>query len=219
MWAQIFLPESLSFVIQLLSLFHDYSLAIILMILIFVTGVSVSLVVNKFLSDSLVVTFVEFVWTVVPVVILCFLAIPSLKILYLLEEHDPYVTFKALGHQWYWRYELGGVEFDSYMRPLSAGEFRLLDVDHRLVLPINKNVRGLVRGADVIHSWRLPSVGVKVDAVPGRLNQVNFDIMRSSVIYGQCSEICGANHRFIPITVEGVSVGNFLRWYRLFCVG
>ena len=215
MWAQIFLPEGLTPVIQLLSLFHDYSLAIILIILIFVAGVSLSLVINTFLSDSLVATIVEFVWTVVPVIILCFLAIPSLKILYLLEEHDPFVSFKVLGHQWYWSYELIETEFDSYMNPFRLGESRLLDVDHRLVLPVNKSIRGLIRGADVIHSWTLPSLGVKADAVPGRLNQVNFDILRRSVIYGQCSEICGANHRFIPISVEGVTVEFFLKWVEL----
>lgn len=99
------------------------------------------------------------------------------------------------------------------------GEYRLLDVDHRVVLPTGKNIRGLVTGGDVIHSWSLPSAGVKADAVPGRLNQVNFNAIRSSVLYGQCSEICGANHRFIPIAVEIVSFSRFLEWCSLLCVG
>lgn len=103
------------------------------------------------------------------------------------------------------------LEFDSYMvSSPSVGEFRLLDVDHRVVLPVHKGVRGLITAADVLHCWALPSVGVKADAVPGRLNQVNFNIIRSRVLYGQCSEICGANHRFIPIVVEGVSLPRFL---------
>lgn len=113
-----------------------------------------------------------------------------------------------------------GLEFDSYMIPLvDLGEFRLLDADHRVVLPVNKGIRGLVTGGDVIHCWSLPSVGVKADAVPGRLNQVSFNIIRSGVLYGQCSEICGANHRFMPIVVEGLSSGVFLGWCGRLCVG
>ena len=103
------------------------------------------------------------------------------------------------------------LEFDSYMLSTSSiGEFRLLDVDHRVVLPVNKNVRGLVTGGDVIHCWALPAVGVKADAVPGRLNQVRFNVIRSGVMYGQCSEICGANHRFMPIVAEVLSAPIFL---------
>lgn len=98
------------------------------------------------------------------------------------------------------------------------GEFRLLDVDHRVVLPIHKNVRGLVTAADVLHCWALPSVGVKADGVPGRLNQVNFNMLRSGVLYGQCSEICGANHSFMPIVVEGISPEAFLNWCGSLCL-
>lgn len=113
-----------------------------------------------------------------------------------------------------------GLEFDSYIvSSPSLGEFRLLDVDHRVVLPVCKNVRGLVTGGDVIHCWALPSAGVKADGVPGRLNQVNFNIIRSGVFYGQCSEICGANHSFMPIVVERLSPGLFLSWCSLLCVG
>lgn len=102
---------------------------------------------------------------------------------------------------------------------VEMGEFRLLDVDHRVVLPVEKGIRGLVTGGDVIHCWALPSVGVKADAVPGRLNQVNFNMIRSGVLYGQCSEICGANHSFIPIVVEGLSSDVFLGWCNQLCVG
>lgn len=113
-----------------------------------------------------------------------------------------------------------GVNFDSYIVQFpELGEFRLLDVDHRVVLPVQKNVRGLITAADVLHSWALPSAGVKADAVPGRLNQVNFNIIRSSISYGQCSEICGANHSFMPIVVESISLDRFLEWCSLVCVG
>lgn len=139
---------------ELLSLFHDYSLAIIVAILVFVGGISLSIVFNYFVSDFLIVTFVEIVWTVVPIVVLLFLAIPSLRVLYYMDDIDPYLTFKAIGRQWYWSYEVMDfdLEFDSYMiSSPRLGEFRLLDVDHRLILPVQKNVRGLVTGGDVIH--------------------------------------------------------------------
>lgn len=214
-WSQLLLQERVSPTIELLSLFHDYSLAIISMILVFVGVLTLSIVLNGFTADSGITTMVEVVWTVIPMIILVFLAIPSLKILYLIDDNEPYVTLKIIGRQWYWTYEIIDLdlEFDSYMiNAPETGEFRLLDVDHRVVLPVQKNVRGLVTGADVIHSWALPAVGVKADAVPGRLNQVNFSMIRSSVLYGQCSEICGANHSFIPIVVEGVSLGKFFDW-------
>ena len=206
------MQESVSPTIELLSLFHDYSLAIISIILVFVGILTLSIVFNSFTSDSGITTMIEVVWTVIPIIILVFLAIPSLKILYLIDDNEPYVTLKIIGRQWYWTYEIMDLEleFDSYMiNSPSTGEFRLLDVDHRVVLPVQKNIRGLVTGADVIHSWALPAAGVKSDAVPGRLNQVNFNIMRSRILYGQCSEICGANHSFMPIVVEGVSLNKF----------
>lgn len=205
---------------ELLSLFHDYSLAIISIILVFVGVLTLSMVLNRFTADSGITTAVEVVWTVIPIIILVFLAIPSLKILYLIDDNEPYVTLKIIGRQWYWTYEIIDLdlEFDSYIiNAPETGEFRLLDVDHRVVLPVQKNVRGLVTGADVIHSWALPAVGVKADAVPGRLNQVNFSMIRSSVLYGQCSEICGANHSFMPIVVEGVSLGKFFDWCNNLC--
>ena len=214
-WSQLLFQERISPTMQLLSLFHDYSLAIISMILMFVGGVSISIALNTLASDSTIVTIVEVVWTVLPVVILVLLVVPSLQILYYMEENDPYLSLKVVGHQWYWRYEIIDldVEFDSYINPSpSLGEFRLLDVDHRVVVPVGKNIRGLVTAADVLHCWAVPSLGVKTDAVPGRLNQVNFRTYRSALSYGQCSEICGANHRFMPITVERVSLPRFLKW-------
>nr|CAJ57651.1 cytochrome oxidase subunit II [Drosophila gunungcola] len=141
------------------------------------------------------------------------------RLLYLLDEiNEPSVTLKSIGHQWYWSYEysdFNNIEFDSYMIPtneLSTDGFRLLDVDNRIVLPMNSQIRILVTAADVIHSWTVPALGVKVDGTPGRLNQTNFFINRPGLFYGQCSEICGANHSFMPIVIESVPVNYFIKW-------
>ena len=156
-----------------------------------------------------------------PAGILLFIAFPSLKLLYLMDEVvEPGLTVKAIGHQWYWSYEYSdyapdALEFDSYMIPtgdLESGALRLLEVDHRLVVPIQTQVRVLVSGADVLHSFAVPSLSVKLDAIPGRLNQTNFFIKRPGVFYGQCSEICGANHSFMPIVVEAVSLEKYVQW-------
>jgi len=162
---------------------------------------------------------IETIWTILPAIILLFLALPSLRLLYLTDElRQPGITLKAIGHQWYWRYEYSDfidVEIDSYIVPvsdLSPGEFRLLEVDNRVVLPIHLEIRVLVTAADVIHSWTVPSLGVKVDAIPGRLNQLGFTIRQPGVFYGQCSEICGANHSFIPIAIESVNLKSFIKW-------
>lgn len=136
------------------------------------------------------------------------------------EVIDPAVTVKAIGHQWYWSYEYSdyatqdgtSIAFDSYMIPesdLEVGDFRLLEVDNRLVVPVDTHLRVIVTAADVIHCWAVPSLGVKVDAVPGRLNQSSFLVYREGVFYGQCSEICGVNHAFMPIVVEAVPIENY----------
>ena len=150
---------------------------------------------------------------------------PSLLLLYILDESiDSNLTIKAIGHQWYWRYEYrdfwaigrgSQVEFDAYIIPTNELErsiFRLLDVDTRMVVPFNIHVRILISSADVLHAWTVPSLGVKADAVPGRLNQVKFIAQRAGLFFGQCSEICGANHRFIPIVLEIVNSKTFLNW-------
>lgn len=160
----------------------------------------------------------EIIWTIVPIFILLFLVLPSLQILYYIEETDPYLTLKVTGHQWYWNYELidFDLNFDSYLIPSPLiGEFRLLDVDHRVILPTLKDTRVLVGAADVLHCWTIPSLGVKIDAVPGRLNQTFLNVLRPRIIFGQCSEICGANHRFIPITVEAIRTKKFLDWINI----
>jgi len=165
-------------------------------------GLSYLVISNKIPTFNQVgIATLELVWTVVPAIVLLSLAFPSIRILYMIDARFPFLTIKRIGHQWYWRYETPTGFFDSY---IDSRTYRLLDVDNSLFLPIIKNIRALITRSDVLHCWAIPSLGVKADAVPGRLNQVNFNILRSSVLYGQCSEICGANHRFMPICLEAL---------------
>jgi cytochrome c oxidase subunit 2 len=168
-------------------------------------------------------TVLEIVWTVLPSVILIVVALPSFALLYSIDEIiDPALTIKCVGHQWYWSYEysdfeahLGAINFDSYMIPedeLEIGELRLLEVDNRIVLPVNTHIRVLVTAADVLHSWAVPSLGIKLDACTGRLNQTSVFILREGVFYGQCSEICGVGHANMPIVIEAVSINKYITW-------
>nr|YP_009906590.1 cytochrome c oxidase subunit II [Lysmata vittata]QLI42508.1 cytochrome c oxidase subunit 2 [Lysmata vittata]QQP21709.1 cytochrome c oxidase subunit 2 [Lysmata vittata] len=219
-WSAISLQDSTSPLMEQLSFFHDHAMLVLIMITTLVAYMLVSLFPNNFINRFLLEEqTIEIIWTILPAIILIFIALPSLRLLYLLDEvNSPSVTIKAIGHQWYWSYEYSDftkIEFDSYMIPteeLSFSGFRLLDVDNRTTLPMNTQVRLLVTSADVIHSWTIPTLGVKADAIPGRLNQISFNILRPGVFFGQCSEICGANHSFMPIVVESVSVKSFLTW-------
>ena len=178
-------------------------------------------IVHKYLNHG---TLIELIWTITPAFVLIAIAFPSFRLLYLLDEViSPTITIKVVGHQWYWSYEYSdyinesgeSIEFDSYMIPesdLELGQFRLLDVDNRVIVPVDTHIRLIITGADVIHSWAVPSLGVKIDAVPGRLNQTSFLAERTGVFYGQCSEICGVWHGFMPIAVEAVSVQEYLAW-------
>ena len=169
-------------------------------------------------------TFIEIVWTLTPSLILVVIALPSFALLYSMDEIvDPALTIKALGHQWYWSYEYTdyntsdepAIAFDSYMiadDDLTEKSHRLLDVDNKLYLPIEVNIRLLITSGDVLHSWAVPALGVKLDACPGRLNQTSVYIKRPAVFYGQCSEICGVNHGFMPIAVEAVSLDDYVSW-------
>ena len=166
----------------------------------------------------------EIIWTIIPAVVLALIAVPSFGLLYMLEEViAPAVTLKVIGHQWYWSYEYSdylkandeSIAFDSYMvqaDDLQKGQLRLLEVDNRVVLPTQTNIRFVISSADVLHCFAVPSLGVKLDAVPGRLNQVGAFIKREGLYFGQCSEICGVNHGFMPITVEAVNVDDYISW-------
>ena len=188
----------------------------------FIFYLLVTIALNKITNIKLFEgQIIELIWTIIPALILVFIALPSLRALYLLDEvKTPAITIKTVGHQWYWSYEYSdfpNIEFDSYIVPsneLKANELRLLEVDNRTVIPYNTQIRLLVSAADVIHSWTIPSIGIKVDALPGRLNQLRMFSLRPGILYGQCSEICGANHRFIPIVLEVVKPSDFIQWVK-----
>lgn len=223
-WGQLNFQDAASPIIFQLISFHDHAILIVTLIIAFVSYGFLSLILNKYICNNIFeAQEIETVWTILPAIILLFLALPSLRLLYLIDEvTDPSFTLKTIGHQWYWSYEysdFSNIEFDSYITPtddLTLGQFRLLEVDNRAVLPIQTEIRVLVTAADVIHSWTVPRLGVKVDAIPGRLNQLGVYISRPGVFYGQCSEICGANHSFIPIAVESVDFSSFTNWISQF---
>nr|ATJ03532.1 cytochrome oxidase subunit II [Citellophilus tesquorum dzetysuensis]ATJ03535.1 cytochrome oxidase subunit II [Citellophilus tesquorum dzetysuensis]ATJ03536.1 cytochrome oxidase subunit II [Citellophilus tesquorum dzetysuensis] len=219
-WGNMNLQNSSSPLMEQLMFFHNHSMLIIILITIMVGYLMVSLFFNKFTNRLLMESQnIEIIWTILPAFMLIFIALPSLRLLYLLDDlNKPLITLKTIGHQWYWSYEysdFNNVEFDSYMIPskeLNLNDFRLLDVDNRIILPFNSQIRILITATDVLHSWTIPSLGIKVDATPGRLNQSNFLINRPGLFFGQCSEICGANHSFMPIVIESVSLNSFIKW-------
>nr|QIC20568.1 cytochrome c oxidase subunit II [Channa gachua] len=221
--SQLGLQDAASPAMEELLHFHDHTLMVLFLISSFVFYILVTLVAtkltDKYLLDS---QEIEIVWTFLPAIVLIMVALPSLRILYLVDETStPHLTVKNMGHQWYWSYEYTDYEdlaFDAYMVPtqdLAPGQFRLLETDHRMVVPENSLVRLLISADDVLHSWAVPSLGVKIDAVPGRLNQTTFVVSRPGVYFGQCSEICGANHSFMPIVVEAVPLEHFENWSSL----
>lgn len=221
-WAILSLQDTASPLIEELIYFHDFTITIITLILALV-GLNLFFICYYKLTDQFLLQnqTVEMLWTVLPIFILILIATPSLKALYLLDDpFSPSLTIKTVGHQWYWSYEYSDfedLEFRSYIVPqldLKDSDLRLLETDNNVVLPIHTQVRVIVTATDVLHSWTVPSLGVKVDAVPGRLNQLMVLINRPGIFYGQCSEICGANHRFIPIKIEAVPMNIFSNWVR-----
>lgn len=217
-WASLGLQDRNSPIMEQLNFFHDHSLLILILVTTLVGYLIFILFFNKLNNRFLLHgQTIEVIWTILPAIVLLFIAFPSLRILYLLDEiNNPTISLKTIGHQWYWSYEysdFNNIEFDSYISTEnSINSFRLLDVDNRIILPINNQIRILVTARDVLHSWTVPSLGVKIDANPGRLNQTNFFINRPGLFFGQCSEICGANHSFIPIVIERVPTNFFIKW-------
>ena len=204
---------------------HDFVLIMMTAITIFVLLLIIYVVfrfrksVNPTPSKRTHNAFIEILWTGIPVIILIAMAIPSFKLLYeqdVIPEAD--MTVKVIGHQWYWEYqypEQDNISFESYMIPdqdLEEGDIRLLTVDNKLVLPINKNIHVLVTAGDVLHSFAMPSLGVKKDAVPGRLNETWMNIEKTGIYRGQCSELCGTGHGYMPIVIEAVSQEDFVAW-------
>nr|YP_009710917.1 cytochrome c oxidase subunit II [Hynobius unisacculus]QGI24111.1 cytochrome c oxidase subunit II [Hynobius unisacculus]QPC56186.1 cytochrome c oxidase subunit II [Hynobius unisacculus] len=218
--SQLGFQDAASPIMEELLHFHDHALMAVFLISTLVLYIITIMMTTKLTNtNAMDAQEIEMVWTIMPAIILIVIALPSLRILYLMDEiNDPHLTVKAIGHQWYWSYEFTNYEdlmFDSYMVPtqdLLPGQFRLLEVDNRMVVPMESPIRMLISAEDVLHSWAVPSMGIKTDAIPGRLNQTTFIASRPGVYYGQCSEICGANHSFMPIVVEATPLKHFQNW-------
>lgn len=222
---QIGLQQSASPVMDNIIWFHDFLLYIItgiagfVLVLLVVVMVRFNARTNPIPSRTTHNTLIEIAWTLIPIVILMFIAVPSFKLLFFQLNVPPAdLTVKATGKQWYWSYSYpdnGQFEFDSLMLKESErkeGQPRLLAVDNEMVVPVNKTVRVITTGSDVIHSFAVPSFGIKIDAVPGRINETWFTATREGVYYGQCSELCGKDHAFMPIAVRAVSEQAFSVW-------
>ena len=232
---QLNIQDPASFLLQGMLDFHNYIMIFIIFIGIFVCLI-MKYCIETFNSNSNITPYnfahlstLEIIWTILPAFVLVIIAVPSFALLYSLDEIlNTKFTLKVIGHQWYWSYEYpsdielynltnkNGLSFDSYMVPtdsLTKGSFRLLEVDNRVVLPIVENIKVLITSADVIHCWAVPSLGVKLDAVPGRLSETSFVINRSGTFFGQCSEICGVNHGFMPIVIKAMEVDLYNSWF------
>ncbi len=232
MWSQLGFQDAFSPVIEEFHYFHDFSNSILAFILGFVAFIIVSMLFNRHINKTLLSgQLIECVWTILPALVLLQIALPSLRLLYLLDDRpEASITVKTVGHQWYWEYEYSdhwhfnnsrGLSFDSYIVPgnsLEDGIYRQLEVNNRLILPSLRHIRILISSRDVLHSWTVPCLGVKADAIPGRLNQVNFFGLITGVLFGQCSEICGAQHSRIPICVELITPKLFSNWYEARCL-
>nr|UXX50291.1 cytochrome c oxidase subunit 2 [Haemaphysalis yeni] len=218
-WSLMSFPDSNSPIMEQMSFFHDHSMLIILMITVITIYMVFNIMLNKLTSRSMMEgQEIEIIWTIIPAITLIFIAMPSLHLLYLTDElFSSQMSIKIIGHQWYWSYEYSDFnkEFDSFMIPeqdMMSNSFRLLDTDNNLVIPFNTTIKFLITSADVIHSWSIPSLSIKMDAIPGRLNQAFSFAKRPGLFFGQCSEICGANHSFMPISLEIVKMKNFIKY-------
>jgi cytochrome c oxidase subunit 2 len=222
---QLGLQDAVTPIMAEIHSFHTLILWIITLITIFVLALLVFVMVrfnarsNPVPSKTTHNTAIEFAWTLIPIVILVVIAIPSFRLLYhdrTIPEAD--MTIKAIGNQWYWSYEYpdaDGMTFDSLMveeADLKEGQPRLLAVDNDVVVPVNKTVRVIVTATDVIHNWAIPAFGMKMDAIPGRLNEAWFRAEKTGTYYGQCSELCGQRHAFMPIAVRVVSEEDYAAW-------
>ena len=224
-WQMDFQP-AVTPVMEHIEDFHRLLLVIITFISLFVLALLLWVIVrynhraNPTPSKVSHNTLLEVAWTIVPVIILVLIAIPSFRLLYFEADIPPSdLTINAIGHQWYWTYQYpdkGKLQFDSIVltdaQAAKKGEPRLLGVDNPIVVPVNKVVKVVTMGSDVIHSWAVPAFGVKMDAVPGRLNTTWFKALKEGTYYGQCSQLCGARHAFMPIEVKVVSEAEFEKW-------
>nr|YP_009400297.1 cytochrome c oxidase subunit II [Meitanaphis elongallis]YP_009773266.1 cytochrome c oxidase subunit II [Meitanaphis microgallis]ARW70355.1 cytochrome c oxidase subunit II [Meitanaphis elongallis]QIZ12427.1 cytochrome c oxidase subunit II [Meitanaphis microgallis] len=221
-WMKLNFQNSNSPLMEQLIFFHDHTIFIILMIMFMISYMMIFIIKNKFINIKILENqLIEFIWTIFPPIILIFIALPSLHLLYLMDEiKSPIMTIKIFGHQWFWSYEysdFSNIEFESYMiNNLNKENFRLIEVDNKTILPFKMNIRLLISSDDVIHSWTIPSLAIKMDAIPGRMNQINLFLNRPGLFFGQCSEICGINHSFMPIQIESINLNKFIYWIKNF---
>nr|ASU53186.1 cytochrome oxidase subunit II [Chaitophorus truncatus]ASU53215.1 cytochrome oxidase subunit II [Chaitophorus truncatus] len=221
-WMKLSFQNSNSPLMEQLIFFHDHTIFIILMIMFMITYMMIFIIKNKFINIKISENqMIEFIWTILPPIILIFIAMPSLHLLYLMDEiKSPIMTIKIFGHQWFWSYEYSdffNIEFESYMiNNMEKENFRLIEVDNKTILPYKFNIRLLISSEDVIHSWTIPSLAIKIDAIPGRMNQINMFMNRPGMYFGQCSEICGINHSFMPIQIESINLNKFILWIKNF---
>jgi len=210
-WGQLAFQDARNTIIECIVYFHDYLIIILLIILTFVVYFILYIIRHKNLDKVTIESHrLELIWTVIPIVILVRIAYPSLIMLYFIESSENSNIeqhYKVIGHQWYWEYEVVAMQnrlrVDSYDRAIRTAPkfFYTLETTQRLNLPINQMILFYITRVDVLHAFTVPVLGVKVDAIPGRVNTLNFTVNTPGVYYGQCREICGANHRFIPIHV------------------
>lgn len=224
----IYLQDSVSPIIEEYDFFNEYSQIIIGFVFVLAIFLLLSCYVADFpVKEDVDGEILEAIWTIIPSAVVVQIGIPSLSLLFVIETHrDPRLIVKAIGHQWYWSYEYpqtdlwgDSVEYDSYLLTTPQARDRdcvvyNLDVDNRVVFPGDTTINLIISSRDVLHSWALPAAGIKVDAIPGRINEIETTFFRSGLYFGQCSEICGTNHRFIPIGVEVVDMDDFCVWIR-----
>nr|QDC33972.1 cytochrome c oxidase subunit II [Laodelphax striatellus] len=216
-WIKFYLPDAYSPTMEQLVYFHDHTMSIITSITILICILLNSLLWNKLIDLNMNEhQMIETWWTILPTIVLFLIAIPSLKILYSMEELiNPTISIKSMGHQWYWSYEYSDKfckELESYMKYNKKNDFRLLEVDNKMKAPFLTQIRMIFSSSDVLHSWTIPCLGIKMDAVPGRINQSSLMIKKPGIFMGQCSEICGANHSFMPIMLESIKLNKFIKW-------
>nr|AGJ84183.1 cytochrome c oxidase subunit II [Pemphigus borealis] len=221
-WLKLNFQNSNSPLMEQLIFFHDHTIFITLMIMSMITYMMIFIIKNNNINIKISENqFIELIWTIIPPIILIFIALPSLHLLYLMDEiKSPILTIKIMGHQWFWSYEYSdfmNIEFESYMiNNINKNNFRLIEVDNKTIIPYKFNIRLLVSSDDVIHSWTIPSLAIKMDAIPGRMNQINLFMNRPGLYFGQCSEICGINHSFMPIQIESIKLNKFIYWIKNF---
>lgn len=219
---QMGFQEPASPVMGMIEDFHNLLLVIITVITLFVLGLLIYVAIrfnekaNPTPSTTTHHTMLEVAWTAIPILILIVIAVPSFKLLYFMDRHDnPDMTIKVVGNQWYWTYEYDGLAFDSLPvseEDIGPGQVRMLSVDNPIVLPVETNIRVLQTSNDVIHNWAVPAFGLKLDNYPGRINENWVRITKPGIYYGQCSELCGVNHSFMPIEIHAVSKDAYAAW-------